>query len=98
MHLLARFLFISLVGSCSAFGQTYTIKTIAGGAGALPVNIPGASATIGAPSGVALDAKGNVFIALHDFHIIVRLDATTGILTLVAGNGLGGFSGDNGPA
>ena len=29
---------------------------------------------------------------------MLRLDATTGILTLVAGNGIPGFSGDNGPA
>ena len=33
-----------------------------------------------------------------DQNTVLRLDATTGILTLVAGNGTPGFSGDNGPA
>ena len=31
-------------------------------------------------------------------HSVLRLDATTGVLTVVAGNGTPGFSGDNGPA
>jgi uncharacterized protein (TIGR03437 family) len=95
--LLRRFLLITLAGSCSVFGQNYTISTIAGG-GKLPVNIPGATASIGGPSGLAVDAKGNVFISLAGSHIVVRLDAATGILTLVAGNGVAGFSGDGGPA
>ena len=80
---------------CSAWGQTYTISTLAGGG--LPVNIPGTSASLGAvPQYIAADRAGNVFFVVQN--AVLRLDATTGVLTLVAGNGSMGFSGDNGPA
>ncbi len=46
---------------------------------------------------MAVDAVGDVFFA--DFYSdIVRVDAVTGQLTVVAGNGTPGFSGDNGLA
>src|ERR1017187_10011226 len=95
MRLLHAILLTSII-SCSAFGQTYTISTFAGGA--LPVNIPGTSASLGfgVPQVVAADSAGNLFFV--DQHTVLRLDATTGVLTLVAGNGTTGFSGDNGPA
>ena len=80
----------------AASGQTYRISTFAGGG--LPVNIPGISAGIGKVSGVAVDSARNVFVSIPIFHIVLRLDAVTGVLTLAAGNGTPGFSGDNGPA
>jgi len=49
------------------------------------VNIPGTSATLSAVAGVAVDAAGNAFFSSGNF--VLRLDATTGILTLAAGNG-----------
>ena len=59
---------------------------------------PGTSASLYNPSSVALDKTGNVFFADPEEHVVLRLDATTGILTLAAGNGTEGFSGDKGPA
>jgi len=91
-----RNLLLTLAVAFSAFGQTYTISTFAGGA--LPVNVPGTSAGIGSVDGVAVDSGGNVFITASDYNIVLRLSATSGVLTLVAGNGTKGFSGDNGPA
>src|ERR1035441_4437092 len=85
---------LTLVISCCAFGQTYTINTFAGGG--LPVNIPGTYASL-SPGPAAMDGARNLFFAAQN-HIVLRLDATTGVLTLVAGNGTPGFSGDNGPA
>jgi uncharacterized protein (TIGR03437 family) len=85
---------LTLAVSCSAIGQTYTIQTFAGGG--LPVNIPGTSAGLNDPRSAAVDKAGNVFFA--DGNTVLRLDATTGVLTLMAGNGTPGFSGDNGPA
>jgi uncharacterized protein (TIGR03437 family) len=85
---------LALVLSSPAWGQTYTISTFAGGA--LPVNIRGTSASLYGPQALAVDRAGNVFFA--DQNDVLRLDATTGVLTLVAGNGMAGFSGDNGPA
>jgi len=79
----------------SAWSQTYTISTLAGGA--LPVNTPGTSASLGpnVPRYMAADPAGNLFFV--DQNTIVRLDAATGALTVVVGNGTTGFSGDNGP-
>jgi len=86
---------LSLAISCCAFGQTYTIQTFAGGG--LPVNMPGTSASLSSLNYAAVDGAGNVLFT--DRHqAVLRLDAKTGILTLVAGNGAPGFSGDNGPA
>jgi streptogramin lyase len=53
-----------------------------------------------------VDAQGNVYIADASNNVIRRVDARTGIITTVAGDfaadkandGLGGFSGDGGPA
>jgi uncharacterized protein (TIGR03437 family) len=82
--------------SASIRAQNYKVYTIAGGL--QPENMPGTSAVFGQTTGVAVDAAGNVFIPLELYHMIVRLDATTGMLTRVAGNGTSGYSGDNGPA
>ena len=65
-----------------------------------------AFAELNQPNGVALDAQGNLYIADSASNVIRRVDARTGIITTVAGDyaadkangGLGGFSGDGGPA
>jgi hypothetical protein len=91
-----RYLLIILAAACSAFGQTYAIKTFAGGG--LPVNVAGSEASLGLVEGVAVDSHGNVLIAATNYNIVLRLDAASGMLTLAAGNGTAGFSGDGGPA
>ncbi len=58
---------------------------------------PSTAATLSYPSGVALDALGNLYIADSQNHRIRKVDVN-GIITTVAGNGARGFSGDNGPA
>jgi uncharacterized protein (TIGR03437 family) len=50
------------------------------------------------PRAVAIDAAGNLILADTGNHRIRRLDAATGIITTVAGDGVRGFSGDGGPA
>jgi hypothetical protein len=63
-------------------------------------------ASLSTPTGVAVDAAGDVFIADASNNVIRRVAARTGIITTVAGDfaagrandGLGGFSGDGGPA
>ena len=47
--------------------------------------------------GIAVDKKGNVFIAMREHNIISRID-TKGMMTRYAGSGESGFSGDGGPA
>jgi hypothetical protein len=65
-----------------------------------------AFAELNEPTGLAVDANGNLYIADSANNVIRRVDAKTGIITTVAGDfaadkandGLGGFSGDGGPA
>jgi DNA-binding beta-propeller fold protein YncE len=57
-----------------------------------------AGAELSSPLGVAVDRAGNVYIADTSHHRIRRVDALTGIITAVAGNGQIGWSGDGGPA
>ena len=59
---------------------------------------PATGAGLNSPTGVAVDSSGNLFIADFDNHRIRKVDATTGIITTVAGIGAQGFSGDGGPA
>jgi uncharacterized protein (TIGR03437 family) len=86
----------TLALASAAQAQTYTLKTFAGGA--LPENVAGTSANLGAVYGIALDNLGNVFLALGDYDIVVRVDANTGVVTRVAGTGTAGYNGDNIPA
>ena len=58
---------------------------------------PAAQAHLNAPSDVAVDAGGNLFIADEGNHRIRRVDSS-GIITTIAGNGERGFAGDGGPA
>jgi sugar lactone lactonase YvrE len=58
---------------------------------------PATSAAIDSPTGIALDASSNLYLADTANHRIRRIDATTGIITTVVGNGTQAFAGDNGP-
>jgi uncharacterized protein (TIGR03437 family) len=86
----------TLAIASAAMAQTYTMKTFAGGA--LPENVPGTSANLGTVYGIAIDSLGNVFLALGDYHIVVRVDASSGVVTRVAGTGTAGYNGDKIPA
>jgi trimeric autotransporter adhesin len=85
---------LALVASSVAQAQD-GIRTYAGGVPP-PTPVAGISASIGAPSGVATDAAGNVYFASYD-DCVFKLE-TDGVLTLVAGNSRAGYSGDGGPA
>jgi sugar lactone lactonase YvrE len=50
------------------------------------------------PRDIAVDAMGNVLIALRGSNTVYRMDGASGIATLIAGNGSGAFSGDGGAA
>ena len=55
-----------------------------------------ASASLNNPSGVELDGTGNLYIADTANRRIREVDASTGAINTVAGNGTLGFSGDGG--
>jgi sugar lactone lactonase YvrE len=76
------------------------ISTVAGN-GITGFSGDGAIATaaeLNGPIGVALDAAGNIYIGEQGNHRIRKLTVSTGIITTVAGNGIGSFFGDGGAA
>ena len=56
------------------------------------------AATLDAPTAIALDRKGNLYVADMRSHRIRKISATTGVITTVAGNGTQGFDGDGAEA
>ena len=55
-------------------------------------------AALNMPHEVRFDPDGHLYIVERDNHTVRRVDATTGIISTVAGTGEAGFSGDGGPA
>jgi len=80
--------------------STGIINTIAGTglSGYSGDGIPATTAKLYNPTDVAVDAAGNVYIADLFNSRVRKVDAVTGIITTVAGNGTGGYSGDGGAA
>src|SRR4051794_4535621 len=87
-------LFCALAASAPA----QVITTVAGtdwvfpSTGLLPQDSP-----LGTITGVASDAKGNVYFADYDNCVVLRLSSNLNLDT-VAGTGKCGYSGNNGPA
>ncbi len=57
---------------------------------------PALAAALNNPHGIAVDSLSNLYIADTGNQRVRRVDAVTGIITTVAGNGTRGFGGDGG--
>jgi trimeric autotransporter adhesin len=79
-------------GTIAAFAGTGSCSGIPRGDGG-----PATRATLCNPQGLAVDGKGNLYIADIDDHR-VRKVSPGGTITTIAGTGKYGFSGDGGPA
>jgi len=95
---------VALVARKSAFFPVLaahgpTISTVAGSdtAGYCGDGGPATGACLNFPIGVAVDGNNNLFIA-DTFNYRIRQFKSPGIITTLAGNGAGGFCGDNGTA
>jgi uncharacterized protein (TIGR03437 family) len=77
--------------------QAFNISTIAGASHYGGDNGSATSALLNLPSSVAMDSNGNIFFA-DTFNHRVRRITPAGVVTTVAGAGVCGYSGDNGPA
>src|SRR5579883_1596577 len=80
----------------SALAQQYTVTTIAGGA-APPAPMSALNASIGIVSGITADSLGNIYFVSGSAFSVFKVNSS-GTLTVVAGNGRPGYSGDGGPA
>ena len=74
------------------------ITTVAGGGSSLGDGGAATAAQLSSPHDVAVDGSGNLYIADTTNNRIRKVDASTGIISTVAGTGVFGFSGDGGPA
>ena len=98
LSLVASLCLIANLLAATARPQTegeWMIDTIAGGG--LGDNGPAVGAFLRSPSGVAVDAIGNLYIADSGNNRIRRVD-TRGTVTTFAGTGSSGYTGDGGPA
>jgi uncharacterized protein (TIGR03437 family) len=76
---------------------TGIIRTVAGGGAASADGVPATSVEL-RPSGVAVDLSGNLYIPESRNYRVRKVDASLGMIATVAGTGVGGYSGDGGPA
>jgi sugar lactone lactonase YvrE len=85
---------VSVFGGITVDAQNIT--TVAGG-GPPASGVAKTGASVGAPSAVRQDSLGNTYILDNDFGRVYKVD-TAGKLTVFAGSGTVGFSGEAGPA
>jgi len=84
-------------------GDTEAITTLSGSCGNGNEGYsgdggPAAAATFGAPFDLDFGPEGDLYVADTGNHAVRAINLTTGIIRTVAGTGVAGFSGDDGPA
>jgi sugar lactone lactonase YvrE len=77
-------------------GGTLTVVA-GGGTGGLGDGGPATSAELSAPTRLALDGSGLLFISDTGHQRVRKVDLSSGVISTVAGNGEPGFAGDGGP-
>ena len=93
----AGFLAANLIADAASAAE---VVTIAGtGVSGLEPGVQLARQTpVGEPYGLAKGPDGALYICEIATHVVRRLDEATGRISIVAGNGTKGYSGDGGPA
>src|SRR5580658_8848034 len=89
-----------LLAAGAATAQEYNISTIAGIGlvqGYFGDTGPATNAQLDYPLRLAVDSKGNFYIADYLTHVIRAVTASTGVINTIVGTGTFGFSGDTDP-
>jgi DNA-binding beta-propeller fold protein YncE len=55
-------------------------------------------AALNMPHEIRFDRRGDLYIVERDNHVVRKVDSKSRIISTIAGTGVAGFSGDNGPA
>lgn len=91
---------VETAGNCVRKINTSGIITTIAGTGAASSTGDGSAATaatLNGPTGIAIDAAGNIFISEGDGHRVRKIN-TSGTISTVVGNGTSSSTGDGGPA
>jgi DNA-binding beta-propeller fold protein YncE len=59
---------------------------------------PATAAALNMPHEIQFDREGHLYIAERDNHVVRKVERTTNVISTLAGTGVAGFSGDDGPA
>jgi streptogramin lyase len=80
--------------------KTGVISTYAGTGGKEPTpdGAPIEGTSLNGPRAIAVDAHGNLYLALREGNAIYKIDPTKKVITHIAGTGEKGYTGDGGPA
>jgi sugar lactone lactonase YvrE len=90
MRSFATFCTLLTISLLSAWAQQDVITTAIGGG---PNDIPATDANLNQPQALAVDSAGNYYIAAYVANRVFKVD-TSGTLTVLAGNGVAGDTGD----
>ncbi|HYG77623.1 MAG TPA: hypothetical protein VEK08_21640 [Planctomycetota bacterium] len=93
-----KLLFCAAIFTLSCSHATDIIQTIAGGGSLEGYKPSEANLLLGASQGVAVNAVGEVFVSDSGHHQVLKINPTTGRITVVAGNGTRSYFGDGLPA
>jgi sugar lactone lactonase YvrE len=79
--------------------KTHRLTTIAGNGEAAYKGNGGRAveASLNMPHEIRFDARGDLYIAERDNHVVRKVDMKTGLISTVAGTGIAGYSGDGQP-
>lgn len=88
-----RALLLALFVVHSAAWPQSVVRTILGGS---PDGVSASYATLYNPSAILCEKNGDLYVALRSAHQVVKISG--GIVTVIAGSGIRGSTGDGGPA